>query len=111
MFGGKLRFALSGIWANRRSRGGSRGVRDTSGHRRVPKELELAVWAQGRPGFSLPAQDPASGVLAGSAIWAPSPPPHPPSFPYTTSWPHWRAGLPPSQVATAAAQNGGNDTY
>ena len=38
MLGRKLRFALSGIWADRRSRGGGRGVEDTSGHRRVPKE-------------------------------------------------------------------------
>lgn len=38
MFGGKLRFALSGIWADRRNRGGGRGAEDAPGHRRVPKE-------------------------------------------------------------------------
>lgn len=75
MLGGKLRFALSGIWANRRNRGGGRGVEDASGHRRVPKELGLAARGQGRPGLSLPAQMPAWGLSARPAIWAPPPPP------------------------------------
>lgn len=79
MFGGKLRFALSGIWANRRSRGGGRGVEDASGHRRVPKEPALAMMGQGRPGLSLPVQTPVCGLPARSAIWAPPPPTPPPA--------------------------------
>lgn len=75
MLGGKLRFALSGIWANHRNRGGGRGVEDASSHRRVPKELGLAARGQGRSGLSPPAQMPAWGLSARSAIWAPPPPP------------------------------------
>lgn len=95
MFGGKLRFALSGIWANRRSRGGGRGVEDASGHRRVPKEPALAMMGQGRPELSLPVQTPVCGLPARSAIWAPPPPCQLASL---------AARLPHPQIATAAAQ-------
>lgn len=73
MLGGKLRFALSGIWANHRNRGGGRGVEDASSHRRVPKELGLAARGQGRSGLS-PGWWWGGCLSASSAIWAPPPP-------------------------------------
>lgn len=94
MFGGKLRCALSGIWADRRSRGGGRGE-DAAARKRVPEERGLAARGQGRPGLSLPAQTPAWGPSAGSAISAPSP---------LCQLASLAARLPPPQVATGTSR-------
>lgn len=90
MLGGKLRFALSGIWADRRSRGGGRGVEDTSGHRRVPKEQGpgQARAQPAGPDTSLGCSQ--SGLLSGPLL---------PS----ASWTHWQLDSPCTQMATAAA--------
>nr|KAF6272852.1 hypothetical protein mMyoMyo1_010859 [Myotis myotis] len=74
MFGGKLRFTLSGIWANHRSRGGGRGVGDASGRRRVPKDLRLAGRGQGRPGLSLLSPNTNLEALSQACSRAPPPP-------------------------------------
>lgn len=74
MFGEKLRFTLSGIWANHRSRGGGRGVGDASGRRRVPKDPKLTGRGQGRPGLSLLSPD--TNLEALSQVCYPGSSPH-----------------------------------
>lgn len=91
MFGGKLRFTLYGIWADRRSRSGSRGVGDALARWMVPRELRLAVRGQGRPVLSLcSACQPDTNLEALSQVCYQAPPP-------PTSRLHWQ---PPPQPPT-----------